>query len=43
MKKEYITPTCEIVKLEIPMLLVTSGSGELGAPATGDCFGEEDE
>jgi len=33
MKKKYINPTFEIVKLAAPTLLVVSGSGELGAPS----------
>lgn len=36
MKKNYISPTIEIVKLAAPALLVVSGSGELGAPAIDD-------
>lgn len=36
MKKNYISPTIEIVKLAAPTLLVASGSGELGAPAIDD-------
>jgi hypothetical protein len=43
MKKKYISPTVEVIELVTPPLLVTSGSGELGAPAAGDAFeGAED-
>jgi len=43
MKKTYISPSIEVMKLISPALLVASGSGELGAPAADDLFGSEDE
>ena len=43
MKKKYISPTVEVIELVTAPLLVTSGSGELGAPAAGDTFDSGDE
>ncbi|MCR4603273.1 MAG: hypothetical protein K5683_07065 [Prevotella sp.] len=43
MKKTYISPSTEVIKLLSPTLLVVSGSGELGAPAASDPMGLDDD